>query len=89
MKFTLIICTYMRPQPLLQLLQSVSRQTLYPDAILIIDGSKDEKTKDMLAENVYPNLQYFLVENKDRGLTRQRNFGIQRVSEDNEVVCFY
>lgn len=88
MKFTLIICTYMRPQPLLQLLQSVSRQTVYPDAILIVDGSRDEKTKAMLEDNVFPNLVYFLVEDKDRGLTKQRNFGIQRVSENSEMVCF-
>ena len=88
MKFTLIICTYMRPQPLLQLLQSVSRQTVYPDAILIVDGSRDEKTKAMLAENVFPNLTYFLVQDKDRGLTKQRNFGIQRVPDSSEMVCF-
>src|SRR5574343_374009 len=88
MKFALIICTYMRPQPLLQLLQSVSRQTVYPDAILIVDGSRDEKTKAMLEDNFFPNLVYFLVEDKDRGLTKQRNFGIQRVPDSSEMVCF-
>ena len=88
MKFTLIICTYMRPQPLLQLLQSVSRQTVYPDVILIVDGSRDEKTKAMLEDNVFPNLVYFLVEDKDRGLTKQRNFGIQRVPDSSEMVSF-
>ena len=38
MKFSLIICTYQRPKPLLQLLQSVQEQTLYPDEILIIEA---------------------------------------------------
>ena len=47
MKFTLIICTYMRPKPLQTLLQSVNTQTLYPDEILIVDGSRNEETKEM------------------------------------------
>ena len=33
----------MRPESLLQLLQSVQEQTLYPDEILIIDGSTIRK----------------------------------------------
>ena len=45
MSFSLIICTYMRPQPLLNLLQSVQGQTAYPDEILVIDGSTDDRTK--------------------------------------------
>lgn len=34
----------MRPQPLLKLLESVREQTLYPNEILIIDGSTNEET---------------------------------------------
>ncbi|MBP6558199.1 MAG: glycosyltransferase family 2 protein [Flavobacterium sp.] len=88
MNFTLIICTYMRPQPLLKLLQSVKQQTLYPNAILIVDGSKNDETQTMLNQNVFENLSYFLVTDKDRGLTRQRNFGINRVAATSEIVCF-
>lgn len=88
MKFSLIICTYMRPEPLLKLLQSVKAQNLYPDEILIIDGSTNNKTEIILKENPFENLQYFLVDNKDRGLTKQRNFGINKVSDFIEVVCF-
>lgn len=88
MKFSLIICTYMRPEPLLKLLQSVKAQNLYPDEILIIDGSTNNKTEIVLKENPFENLQYFLVDNKDRGLTKQRNFGINKVSDFIEVVCF-
>jgi GT2 family glycosyltransferase len=78
----------MRPQPLLQLLQSVQKQTVYPDAILIIDGSKNEETQRMLAQNTFENLQYFKVDDSNRGLTKQRNYGIQRVGESTEIVCF-
>ena len=88
MHFSLIICTYKRPQALLTLLQSVKQQTLYPNAILIVDGSPDDLTKEMLTQNSFQNLCYYKVEEKDRGLTKQRNYGISRVSEASEVVCF-
>ena len=48
--FSLIICTYQRAKPLLKLLQSVKEQTLYPNEILIIDGSTNEETKDILEQ---------------------------------------
>ena len=88
MKFSVIICTYMRPEPLLKLLQSVRLQDLYPDEILIIDGSTNNKTEIALKENPFENLQYFLVDDKDRGLTKQRNFGINKINETIEIVCF-
>ena len=87
-KFTLIICTYMRAKALLNLLESVKQQTLYPNEILIIDGSLNEATKFALQNNHFDNLSYFLVDTQDRGLTRQRNFGIARVAEWSEIVCF-
>jgi glycosyltransferase involved in cell wall biosynthesis len=88
MVFTLIICTYKRSQPLLKLLLSVQHQTLYPNEILIVDGSPDDFTKEMLTQNSFQNLKYFKVDEKDRGLTKQRNYGIARVQEASEVVCF-
>ena len=86
--FSVIICTYMRPVPLLNLLQSIQRQSLYPTEILIIDGSTNNKTETIIKENQFQNLKYFLVAEDNRGLTRQRNFGISKVDEKNEVVCF-
>jgi len=53
MKFSLIICTYMRPKPVLQLLQSVQAQTVYPDEILIVDG--------LINEEIVTNLKKYLV----------------------------
>jgi GT2 family glycosyltransferase len=88
MKFSLIICTYMRPQSVLQLLQSVHNQTLYPNEILIIDGSTNAETEIILEENLFRNLHYFAVPPEHRGLTKQRNYGIERVGLDMEVVCF-
>lgn len=78
----------MRPEPLLKLLQSVEKQTLYPNEILIIDGSTNDKTEIVLKENPFEHLHYFLIDDKDRGLTKQRNFGINKVNDTCEVVCF-
>ena len=88
MKFALIICTYMRPQALLTLLKSVNEQSLYPDDILIIDGSTNNDTKTILEENPFKNLRYYKVDDSQRGLTKQRNFGINQVGDAIDVVCF-
>lgn len=78
----------MRPKAIVTLLESVKKQELYPDEILIIDGSTDAKTTVALTENTFKNLHYFKVEEKDRGLTKQRNFGIEKVGKAMEIVCF-
>lgn len=88
MTFSLIVCTYMRPDSLVNLLKSVENQELYPDEILIIDGSIDKNTEAALNENKFKNLHYFLVSKENRGLTRQRNFGISKLSSNADVVCF-
>ena len=88
MKTSLIVCTYKRAKPLLTLLHSVNNQTVYPNEILIIDGSYDNDTKTILEENTFHALQYFKVGDEDRGLTKQRNFGISKVGFDIDIVCF-
>jgi glycosyltransferase involved in cell wall biosynthesis len=88
MKFSLIICTYMRSKSVIHLLESVQQQTLYPDEILIIDGSTDQETEIALKDNQYLNLHYFAVPPEHRGLTQQRNYGIERLGKAMEVVCF-
>jgi GT2 family glycosyltransferase len=88
MKISLIICTYMRPQALMQLLQSVQLQTVYPDEILIIDGSSNQDTAIAIAENQFMNVHYFLVAENCRGLTKQRNFGLDKVADTSTVIAF-
>ena len=88
MNFSLIVCTYMRPKVLLTLLNSVKKQSLYPNEILIIDGSTDTQTQDMLTNEPFDNLEYYLVDERHRGLTKQRNFGIAKVTSDSEVIAF-
>jgi GT2 family glycosyltransferase len=78
----------MRPEPLIQLLRSVEAQTLYPNEILIIDGSTNEESGIVLKENGFENLSYFMVPAEHRGLTKQRNYGIEKVGEEMGIVCF-
>ena len=78
----------MRPVPLLTLLQSVKEQTIYPNEILIIDGSTNNDTADILKTNQFQNLKYFKVPSEHRGLTRQRNYGIAKVENIIEIICF-
>ncbi len=78
----------MRSQPLLKLLKSVEKQTLYPDEILIVDGSTNNKTQQVLKGNKFDNLKYFKVNDNDRGLTKQRNYGINKVDKSIDVICF-
>lgn len=88
MKFSLVICTYLRPQSLLELLHSVKAQTLYPNEIIIVDGSINDETDILLKKHTFKNLEYFKVDASHRGLTKQRNFGIQQVAVSSQIICF-
>lgn len=88
LSFSLVICTYMRPKALVTLLESVALQSLYPNEILIIDGSTNNETEEALNKKRFKNLNYYKVDVSNRGLTKQRNFGIKKVSNDINVVCF-
>ncbi|WP_416448171.1 glycosyltransferase family 2 protein [Leeuwenhoekiella sp. A2] len=88
MKLSLIICTYQRPEALRKLLDSVALQTMKPDEIIIVDGSRDDLTGKMIEEVAIKNLNYFRVSEKDRGLTKQRNFGIKKTDFNIEIIAF-
>jgi GT2 family glycosyltransferase len=83
---SLIICTYKRPLPIARLLQSVARQSAFPDEILVIDASPDEETKQAVekfstgTQNL--NIRYIRAGEGERGLTRQRNKGISLAEGD-------
>lgn len=88
MKFSLIICTYKRPDAIGALLNSVFDQSLIPDETLIIDGSPDEQTFKIVANKKLKNLKYFKVGNENLGLTKQRNYGIFQISNPTDFICF-
>tara|TARA_R110000787_G_scaffold184181_5_gene296066 strand:+ start:13048 stop:14019 length:972 start_codon:yes stop_codon:yes gene_type:complete len=78
----------MRPKALTDLLASVKLQTKYPDQIIIVDGSTNFETKDALEKTDYKNLVYYKVEEDQRGISLQRNFGMTKVTNDMKIVCF-
>jgi GT2 family glycosyltransferase len=88
MKFSLIICTFNRPTALINLMESVQKQLLVPDEILIIDSSPNDYSKIALHGKLNSGFKYYEVGEIDRGLTKQRNFGIKKVAETSEIVCF-
>jgi GT2 family glycosyltransferase len=72
-------------------LESVANQRRRPDEILIIDGSPDAETEELLRNDAHlletaPRLLYYRVSEARRGLTRQRNFALSRVGYD--LVAF-
>ncbi len=78
----------MRPNAIVTLLESVKIQTVYPTEIIIVDGSTDNQTTKILKESNFDKLIYYKVSKEDRGLTRQRNFGINKVTKETDIVCF-
>ena len=48
MKLTLIITTYNWPESLLLVLESIRRQTIAPEEIIIADDGSDSKTKNLI-----------------------------------------
>jgi GT2 family glycosyltransferase len=84
----LIVCTYKRPDSLIRLLKSVYLQEVQPAQLIIVDGSDSNETNEALQREAYTQLEYFLVDPKERGLTKQRNFGIAQVAPGIELVAF-
>jgi glycosyltransferase involved in cell wall biosynthesis len=81
----------MRSESLHKLLLSVEVQTYKLYEIIVVDGSTDDKTQKMISQNEFQKrlpLSYYKVSPSDRGLTKQRNFGISKVNEDCDVVAF-
>ena len=88
LKISLVVCTYQRVQSLKTLLNSLRSQVQSPFEVLVIDGSVDEATEVMVKENFQNEVDYYKVPKKSRGLTRQRNYGLSKVSEDSDIVAF-
>jgi GT2 family glycosyltransferase len=78
----------MRPDPLSRLLESVMSQTKVPDEVLIIDGSIDDTTECVFRKIENSIINYYKVPPQHRGLTKQRNYGIERVDQGIDIVAF-
>lgn len=89
---TVVVCTYRRPASLNRLLTSIYERERKPWQVIVVDASPDEETRNSLTRNwnhLLRNgeLRYHNVTAEHRGLTKQRNFGLQHVQTD--LVCFF
>lgn len=86
---SLVVCTYRRPAAIGRLLAALARQERPPDEVLIVDASSDTSTANVVAEHVErgaAHVRHILVDEDERGLTRQRNRGIAEA--DGDIVAF-
>ncbi len=87
-----VVCTYNRSSSLRRFLQSLAIQDYKPGQVIVVDASTTDDTSQMLRdypdiENLADRFEYFRVSRAVRGLTRQRNFGVRRVT--NDLVAFF
>jgi GT2 family glycosyltransferase len=89
MKWSVIICTHQRPASLWRLLESIAQQNTLPDEVLIIDGSVQDTTEKRLKDANMPfAMRYHRVPAHARGLTLQRNIGIQMAEKSSDILAF-
>jgi GT2 family glycosyltransferase len=84
---TVVICTYRRAANLAAFLESLRKQDLVPESLVIVDASPDEETQrifvsDPLLDSIAGCVLYFRVAGRWKGLTRQRNFSLRGVQTD-------
>jgi GT2 family glycosyltransferase len=89
-QLTLIICTYGRPAAMRRLLEALPQQSVPPDEVLVVDASPDDATAAVVCgqQERWPagSLHYFRPPPEQRGLTRQRNYGIERAR--SAIIAF-
>jgi GT2 family glycosyltransferase len=87
-----VLCTFERPDAVRRFLESLRRQTRLPDELIVVDASSDARTEAVVREETRHRLAsrptaYHRVAEQNRGLTRQRNFGLECVGFD--LVAFF
>jgi GT2 family glycosyltransferase len=85
---SIVLCTYQRPDSVRRFLESVTPQTRPVDEVLVVDASRDVETERVVAGwRGARRVSYWRVDDPLRGLTRQRNFGLEAVAYD--LVAFF
>ena len=89
MKLTLIITTYNWPESLLLVIESVKRQTVLPDEVIIADDGSDKETKDLInnfKKDTNLNIIHSWQEDMGFRASRSRNNAIFKSSGDYIVL---
>jgi len=84
-KYSVIIPVYNRPDEIGELLESLTKQTLMPFEILVIeDGSTDSCEEVVNSFTELLPVRYLIKENTGQGFSR--NFGFERARGDYFIV---
>ena len=89
MKLTLIITTYNWPESLFLVFESIKRQTVHPDEVIIADDGSTKKTRDLINNfKKYSNLKIIHSWQEDIGFraARSRNIAISKSSGDYIIL---
>ena len=91
MKLTLIITTYNWPESLLLVIESIKRQTILPDEIIIADDGSTKETKDLInnfKKDTDLNIVHSWQEDKGFRAARSRNNAIFKSSGDYIILIY-
>jgi len=89
MKLTLIITTYNWPESLLLVIESIKRQTILPDEIIIADDGSTKETKDLInnfKKDTDLNIVHSWQEDMGFRAARSRNNAIFKSSGDYIIL---
>ena len=92
MNCSVIIATKDRYEDIVNLLKSISQQALLPNEVIIVDSSEQtEKQEEFIAytNKIKLKLNLNYIKTDKRGLTVQRNIGINNISPKTEIVFFF
>lgn len=80
-----IVPTLNRPEYLRHCLDSISKQTVLPREVVVVDQSDGPETKKVFEEAILEHVQKKYVFQKEKGLTKARNTGIRNVFETDFI----
>ena len=89
MKLTLIITTYNWPESLLLVIESIKRQTILPDEVIIADDGSTKETKDLInnfKKDTDLNIIHSWQEDMGFRASRSRNNAVFKSSGDYIVL---
>ncbi|WP_433802938.1 glycosyltransferase family 2 protein [Actinomycetospora sp. CA-084318] len=83
MRVAVVIASAGRPAVVTQCLQALARQTLVPISVVLSVPGLEDAPKDVAEDSP------FRVVISPKGLTKQRNVGIDAVSQDHDLIAFF
>lgn len=88
MQISVIIPTCNRVQDLKKTLDSLLKQTIFPDEVIIVDDSDDRETKNMLKKDKQSEIQYkYIRKAGEKSGAISRNIGIKNAMGD--IIFFF